>query len=321
MAEQTMAAAVIEAPGKTGVREVPVPMPGDGQVRIRVEGCGVCGSSLPLWEGRPWFNYPIDPGNPGHEAWGVIDRVGEGVAEELVGQRVAALSYRGYAQYDVADADAVVPLPAAFEGRPFPGEALGCAMNIFHRAQIRSGQSVAIVGTGFLGALLVQLAASAGARPIAISRRDYALKIAADAGARLTLPLHDYHQVIQQVREFTGTDGCDVVIEAVGEQQPLDLAGEITNTRGRLVIAGYHQEHRNVNMQLWNWRGIDVINAHERSPAAYIQGIRAAVDAVSSEKLDPWSLFTHSFALKDLGEALQTLRDKPDGMLKTWVTP
>jgi NADPH2:quinone reductase len=65
----------------------------------------------------------------------------------------------------------VVPLPSELDGHPFPGEPLGCAMNIFKRAEIRAGQTVAIIGIGFLGALLTQLAAQAGARVIAISRR------------------------------------------------------------------------------------------------------------------------------------------------------
>jgi len=60
---------------------------------------------------------------------------------------------------------------AALDGLPFPGEPLGCAMNIFRRSGIRRGDTVAIIGIGFLGALLVQLAAGAGARVIAISRR------------------------------------------------------------------------------------------------------------------------------------------------------
>ena len=46
---------------------MPVPGPGEGQVLVELEGCGVCGSNLPLWEGRPWFSYPLEPGAPGHE--------------------------------------------------------------------------------------------------------------------------------------------------------------------------------------------------------------------------------------------------------------
>src|SRR5919108_4790790 len=73
----TMAAAVVAGPGDAGVIRVPAPAPGRGDVLVRIEGCGVCASSLPLWEGRTWFSYPLDPGAPGHEGWGAVEEVGE----------------------------------------------------------------------------------------------------------------------------------------------------------------------------------------------------------------------------------------------------
>jgi threonine dehydrogenase-like Zn-dependent dehydrogenase len=316
-----MLSAVIAGPGEAQVREVPVPVPGPGELRVRVEGCGVCGSNLAVWEGRPWFQYPLEPGSPGHEGWGVVESVGDAVSSELLGRRVSMLSYRAFAQYDVVNAEAVVPLPAALDGQPFPGEALGCVMNIFRRSQVRAGQHVAVVGSGFLGTLLIQLIARAGAVPIAISRREYALDLATRAGAKLAVPMHDHQHIIEQVRDYTQQRGCEVVIEAVGEQWPLDLAGELTAERGRLVVAGYHQDARQVNMQMWNWRGLDVINAHERDPQMYLQGMREAVAAVTSGQLDPTPLYTHSFKMAELGDALTGLKERPDGMLKTWVTP
>jgi threonine dehydrogenase-like Zn-dependent dehydrogenase len=113
-----------------------------------------------------------------------------------------------------------------------------------------------------------------------------------------------------------------VVIEAVGKSWPLDLSAELTRERGRLVIAGYHQDGpRQINMQLWNWRGLDVINAHERDTAVYIDGIRAAVQAVVEGRLTPASLYTHVFPLDKLDQALDMTRDRPDGFMKALVTP
>lgn len=313
----TMRGAVIAAPRTVRVDEVPRPEPGPGEVRIRIEGSGVCHSNLPLWEGREWFQYPQPAGNPGHEGWGVVDAVGEGVTSVGVGDRVAALSYKAYAEYDVAAADAVVPLPASLGDMPFPGEPLGCAMNIFRRSDIQAGQTVAIVGIGFLGALLTRLAANAGARVIAISRRPFSLEVARQFGAHETIAMDDHQRIIEQVKSLTGGQFADRVIEAVGLQWPLDLAGELTRERGRLVIAGFHQDGpRQVNMFLWNWRGLDVINAHERDPKVYVRGIRDAVDAVASGAIDPRPLFTHEYPLDELGEALRATAERPDGFLK-----
>jgi threonine dehydrogenase-like Zn-dependent dehydrogenase len=317
-----MRAAVLKGPGRMSVQDVARPEPGSGQVRVRLEGCGVCASNLTPWEGPEWQQFPTEPGSLGHEGWGLIDAVGEGVAGLSVGDRVAALSYKSYAEYDIAEADAVVRLPDSLNGQPFPGEPLGCAMNIFRRSDIEAGQTVAIVGIGFLGALLTRLATDAGARVIAISRRQFSLDIAKQFGAAEVIPMDDHNAIIERVKELTEGKFCDRVIEAVGKQWPLDLASELVKERGKLIVAGYHQDGpRQVNMWLWNWRGIDVINAHERDPAAYAQGIRDAVEAVASGRLDPSPLYTHTYALDQLDEALDATRDRPDGFLKALVTP
>ena len=75
--------------------------------------------------------------------------------------------------------------------------------------------------------------------------------------------------------------------EAVGAQRTLNLASQLVATQGRLVIAGQHQVGlRQVDMQSWNTRGIDVINAHERDPTHRVAGMRAAADAVCTGALD-----------------------------------
>jgi threonine dehydrogenase-like Zn-dependent dehydrogenase len=318
----TMRAAVLVGPGKIRLDEVAIPEPGPGQVRVRLEGCGVCASNLTPWAGPEWMQYPTEPGALGHEGWGIVDAVGPGVTAVAPGDRVAALSFRSYAEYDIAEAEAVVRLPEALAGKPFPGEPLGCAMNIFRRSDIQAGQTVAIVGIGFLGAILTRLATDAGARVIAVSRRPFSLDLARRMGAAETILMEDHYAIIAQVKDLTGGRFCERVVEAVGKQWPLDLAAELTAERGKLVIAGYHQDGpRQVNMQLWNWRGLDVINAHERDPAAYAEGLREAVDAVVSGRLDPSGLYTHTYPLEALDAALDATRDRPDGFLKALVVP
>ncbi|CAN7616107.1 zinc-binding dehydrogenase [Phenylobacterium sp. LjRoot219] len=315
-------AAVITGPGSVRLESRPAPAPGPGQVRVRLEGCGVCSSNLTPWAGPEWMRFPTAPGGLGHEGWGVIDALGPDVEGLRIGDRVATLSQHSYAEFDLATVGAVVRLPPELDGRPFPGEPLGCAMNIFRRSQIEAGQTVAVVGVGFLGALLTRLATDAGARVIAISRRPFALDIAREMGAAEVVPMRDHHAIVDRVRELTDDRFCQRVIEAVGKQWPLDLAAELTAEGGQLVIAGYHQDGpRQVNMQLWNWRGLDVVNAHERDPRVCLQGVREAVKAVASGRLDPSRLYTHVYPLARLGEALDATRDRPDGFLKALVIP
>jgi threonine dehydrogenase-like Zn-dependent dehydrogenase len=320
--QRRMRAAVLVAPRQFRIEDAPLPEPAPGQVRVRLQGCGVCASNVTPWEGPDWMRFPTEPGGLGHEGWGVVDALGAEVRGLSVDDRVATLAQHSYAEFDVADASAVIPLPAEMDGRPFPGEPLGCAMNILARTGVEPGQTVAIIGVGFLGALLTRLATNAGARVIAISRRPTALDMARRMGASETVPMDDHRRIIETVREMTAGAFCDRVIEAVGKQWPLDLAGELTRERGRLVIAGYHQDGpRQVNMQLWNWRGLDVVNAHERDPAVYADGMRAAVRAVVSGELDPTPLLTHTYPLDRLDDALAATRDRPAGFMKAIVTP
>ena len=315
-----MRAAVLAGPGELRVEQVPVPDPGLREVRIRLEGCGVCASNVEPWAGQPWSTFPGEPGGLGHEGWGVVDALGAEVDGLAVGDRVAAITHRSFAEYDLAPSDRVARLPPALDGQPFPGEPFACAFNIFRRSDIRAGQTVAIIGIGFLGAILTKLASDAGARVIAISRRPESLVLARRHGAEETIAMDDHWSIIERVKALTGDRLCERVIEAVGKQWPLDLAGELIGFGRRLVIAGYHQDGpRQVNLQGWNWKGIDVINAHERDPAVQMQGLREAVEAVASGRLDPAPLLTHRYPLERLDDALAATRDKPEGFVKAWV--
>src|SRR3982751_6826703 len=189
MRGQRMRAAVLTGAGKFKIDQVPLPEPGRGQVRIKLEGCGVCASNLTPWEGPEWMHFPTEPGALGHEGWGIVDMVGEGAQGLAPGERVAALSGHAYADYDVADAVNVVKLPDSLRDLDLPLEPFGCAFNIFRRSDIGAGQTVAIIGIGFLGAVLTRLASNAGARVIAISRRAESLELACAMAAAKTIPM------------------------------------------------------------------------------------------------------------------------------------
>ena len=310
-------AAVITAPRTVALREVPLLDPGPDEVRLRMEGCGVCGSNLPIWQGRPWFEYPLLPGEPGHEGWGVVEAAGSEVTAIREGDRVASLGGGAFADRLVVSAGSVLQVPRALDGLPAAGEPLACAMNVFRRAKIQPGETVAVVGIGFIGAAVARLAADAGAQVLAFSRRQFALDLARRLGAEAAWPSGDAQEAVLRAAELSHGRLCDCVIEAAGLQSTLDLAARLCRDRGRLVVAGYHQDGlRSVDMRLWNWRGLDVINAHEREPTVYLEGMRLAFQAVSSGRIDPRLLFTHRHPLASLSDAFRALEERPDGFLK-----
>ena len=290
-ASLTAQASVIAAPGRIEQVSHAVPAPGAGEVLVRLEGCGVCASSLPLWEGRPWFTYPRDPGEPGHEGWGRVERAGAGVDALPEGLRVALLSFHGFAELEVVPAEACVPLPRELDGLPFPGEAFGCAFNVAERARIEPGQRVAIVGMGFLGSSVAAICRHLGAEVVPVPR-----------GAEVGGPF-------------------ERVIEAAGTQASLDVASGLVDAGGLLVIAGYHQDGpRTIDLQSWNWRGIDVVNAHERSLARQLAGVAGAARLAAAGVLDVERLCTHVFPSTRLSEAFEAARVRPAGFVKALVS-
>jgi NADPH:quinone reductase len=229
---------------------------------------------------------------------------------------VAYIGERGYAEFETVSAAALFPSPDDLGDNLFLAEPLACAMNVFRRSAIRSGDHVAVLGSGFLGTLLVQLAVAAGANVWALGRRRSTLAFAEEHGAKI-VEVQDRASAIAAIASATGGKLCDVVIEATGHQEPLDLGAELTRVRGRLVIAGYHQDSpRPINLQLWNWRGLDVINAHERETSVYLEGMQLAREAIAEGRLTTKGLITHVFPLEDLGTALNMAAERPRGFLK-----
>ena len=311
---------VIEAPKKITVRKATLPEPGEGEVRIKLEGCGVCTTSIPVWEGREWFTYPIPAGQPGHEGWGIIDAIGKNVRGFTEGQRVTGLTNHAYATHDIGKADHIVKLPDFFDNKPFPGEPLSCAINIFKKSQITKGQTVAIVGCGFIELLLIQLSKSAGAKIISISQNECSLQTAKSAGADYTIHLDDQYKVIEKVKEITQNNLCERVIEATGKEWRIHLSIELTASRGKFIVGGFHQDGmRTINAIMLNRREIDMISAHETNPKQYVRGIKEAILAIETQAMYPFPFFTHLFPLEEMEKAFKYMTERPDGFVKALI--
>ena len=317
---KTMTTWQLTAPGRFEAITCDLPEPGPYEVRIKLEGCGLCASSIPVWEGRPWFEYPQENGNPGHEGYGVVDKIGAEVSGFVPGDRVTGLTYHSLSDYDLAAEAELVKIPEDLKYMPLPCEPVGCAVNIFRRSHIGRNSKVAIIGTGFLGSLLTQMAHRKGAEVFAISRRPFSLNFASQMGADHLIPYDETEYAEKKIYELTDGKGCDCVIEATGVQASLDLATKLVSFGGRIVVAGFHQGGlRQVNMQEWNWKGIDVINAHERDPRIYVRGIKEALEGIRNCELDITPLFTHYYTPDRLQEAFETLVERPDGFMKAIV--
>ncbi len=126
------------------------------------------------------------------------------------------------------------------------------------------------------------------------------------------------------MRRGTAVDGeFDVVIEAAGTQEALDTASRLVAAGGRLVVAGFHQDGpRVVDLQSWNWRGIDVVNAHERDPAVVVAGMREAARlAAAGDARRRVARHAPASPLDEVEAAFAAAATRPQGFLKAVVCP
>jgi threonine dehydrogenase-like Zn-dependent dehydrogenase len=312
--------AVLREPGRFELADEPVLTPARDEVRVRVAVCGVCASELDMWRGArghaslPWY--------PGHEVSGVVEAVGPEVAWPAVGDPVGAwVTTRGFAEQVVLRSEHCV----ALDGTPVEValvEPLACAVNAIELAGLRPGDDVIVIGAGYMGLLLLQLAAQQAPRHLIVTDvRDEALERARSFGATHVVNVADA-SLTDAVGDLTDGVGADISIEATGTQAALSSLADVTRMSGTVVIAGYHQgEPRQLDLATWNWKAFRIANAHFRDVAVIMHGMRRAGRLLASKRIAMEPLVTHRFPLDRIDQAFGAALQKPHGFVKAVVHP
>ena len=256
------------------MQEIPVPVIGDRDVLVRVRAAGVCHSDAHYRAGTSPVR-PL-PMTLGHEAAGVVEKVGSAVTSVRAGDRVC-LHYNvtcgscswcasgneqfcpsalmighytdgGFAEYIAVPARNALPLPAEI---PFEqGATLMCASaTAFHalrKAGLRAGETAAIIGVGGLGLSAVQLARVFGALTVfAVDIREESLSLAAGYGA---VPINARAvEPVDEIRRQTGGRGVDVAVELIGMSRTMHQAVQCLAPLGRAVLVGITREPLTLN--------------------------------------------------------------------------
>ncbi len=265
----TMQAAVVTDFAKPlELQSVPVPKPGPGQVLVRMQTCGVCHTDIHAARGE-WPVKPSPPFIPGHEGIGVIEALGPGVQVREIGERVAlpwlgaacgqcayCVSGRetlceqqantgysvdgGYAEYAVADARYVVPVPD--EVTSFDAAPLTCAGVTTYKALkvagVGMGTRVGIFGVGGLGHLAVQYARIAGGQVTAVDIEDEKLELSSQLGADHTVNALK----TDPVAEIQSRGGLDVALALAASNESFRQAFASLRRGGRMVCVGLPAE-------------------------------------------------------------------------------
>jgi D-arabinose 1-dehydrogenase-like Zn-dependent alcohol dehydrogenase len=256
-------AQVARPKGPFEIVERPIPEPGPGKVRIKVQACGICHSDSIVKEGLlPNLQYPRVPG---HEVAGVVDAVGQGVMRWKPGQRVGVgwfggncgycdfcrrgLFYAcenlettgisfdgGYGQYMIAPASAVALVPADLP--PTEVAPLMCAglttFNALRNSGARGGDVVAVHGLGGLGHLGVQYAAKMGFRTVAVARGGDKAPLAKQLGAAIYID----SQAQDPAKELMKLGGAKVILATVTNGEAMSAIQGGVAPGGTFVIVG-----------------------------------------------------------------------------------
>ncbi len=314
-----MKACVVAGPRKHEIVELPVPQIDENEVLIKVSVCGVCASELHPWENGIGKEFHVF----GHEPVGVIEKVGAHVTGFQAGDRVTGLIHRAFAEYAKADYRHIVKVPDELDDLEALGEPLSCLVSGANRTPVSIGDKVAIIGTGFMGLGFMQLMKMKGAGTmIAVGLRQDALQHALRFGADAAVLPHEVDEKYKVVDWDQMDRGVNVAVEASGTQGGLDLAGEMTAVHGTMAVVGYHQGNggsRNVNMQLWNWKAIHVINAHERRNHVHMEAMKTGLELIRQGRFNMKEMITHVYRYDEVDKAFEAIKHKPQGFIKAVI--
>ncbi|MEL6954311.1 MAG: NADPH:quinone oxidoreductase family protein [Pseudomonadota bacterium] len=214
------------------------PVPGLGQILVKIEACGLNFADLLMIKGS-YQDTPEPPFTLGLEVAGRIEALGDGVTGLSVGERVAIFAGQGgLAEYGIFDAARAVPIPDAMPSDEAAGflVAYGTShLALTRRAQLQKGERVVVLGAaGGVGLTAVEIATCLGAEVTAIARGTGKLKVAQQAGARHLIDAES-EDIRSQIRSL---GGADVVYDAVGGDL-FQEAFRATNREGRILSIGF----------------------------------------------------------------------------------
>ncbi|MCE5217902.1 alcohol dehydrogenase catalytic domain-containing protein [bacterium] len=298
------------------VKEVPTPTPGEGEVLLRIEAVTTCPQwDLHLRHNEPMFvghhfEYPYTPGQPGHEATGVLEAVGPGVTDLKPGDRVCAWRDAGhhrwgcYAQYVVHDARNVIKVPEDLPVEAVaPLELAMCVATVFrmlHDMDCLKGRRVGIGGLGPAGLVALQMARAEGATEVygfdlLEDRREMAVTLGVDGSFDPTADLSaEFPSRPAGPRLQTSVDcvGLKVSVEAL-----MDRTADVVALFG-VQREDYTFAVRHHSLRLCGYKG------HSRESAEY------AAALIRERKLNLAPLVTHKLPLEKYGEGIDLLEQR-----------
>jgi 2-desacetyl-2-hydroxyethyl bacteriochlorophyllide A dehydrogenase len=321
-----MRAIVLDRPGSFRVAEVPDPTPGEGQIVVKVDACGVCGTDIHIMDGEfPPTPYPI---TPGHEFAGTVVAVASDVPARMglrVGTKVAVdpSLFCGYcrrcrsgrdnlcenwaaigdtvdgafAEYVAVPAVNAYRLPDGIDGQlGAMVEPLACAVHGLRRIGPLFGDSVVLSGAGTMGLLLLQLLVHSGAGPVTVvDRVSDRLEVARKLGAAAT---------VSDLGELDG-ERFEIAVDATGVAAVVDGVAGLLDRGGRLLVFGVSPADSTISLSPFRVYNDELTVT---GSMAILRSFAPAVQLIGSGTIDPRPLLSAPLPLDQWGEALHRVR-------------
>ncbi len=324
----------ISQPDHLSLIDVPVPQVGPGEVLIRVQASGICGTDIHIFHGEFLGGYPCIPG---HEFSGVVEQVGSAVTRYHPGDRVAVepniacnncvncLNNRqnfclnwtaigvalpgGMAQYVLAPENAVFSIgDLPFEQGAFV-EPLSCVLHGVERAHIRLGDRVALLGAGPIGLLIQQVARLQGAADITVVERQPAR---AETAAR-----YGANRVITDLADLE-VEAYDVVIDATGSIPLMSRTIDFARPGGNVLLFGVPPAGKKVEFDAFQvyHKGLAIVASFTS-----VRNSFQAVALLQSGQLNVADLISHRLPLEEFQHGMELIEQGRERVLKVMILP
>ncbi len=336
-----MKQAVMTEPGKIKIHEVEEPKPGKGEVLLRIQRIGVCGSDVHVYHGKhPYTGYPVVQG---HEFSATVVDFGDGVTGLHPGLKVTSMPQivcgecapclRG--DYHICDklkvegfqapgcaqdlwvtsADRIIPLPDSFSFEQGAlVEPVSVAVHSTSKAGDLNGRRVAVLGAGPIGNLIAQVARASGAKVLVTDISDYRLRIAAQCGLENTSNAAEESLQAAAERVF-GADGFDIVLECVGIEDTMTAAVENIAKGGTIVVVGVFGEKPRIDMGLVQDRELNLHGTLMYKREDY----EKAVDLIASGQVITEPLMSKHFSIDKYLDAYKFIDQQRDMTMKVFI--
>jgi L-iditol 2-dehydrogenase len=349
-----MRAAVLFGPGDIRVTERPVPVPGPGEVLVRVAMCGTCGTDLKIYDGHFPQTPPFGSFTPGHEWTGTVAAAGTGVDEFTPGDRVcieahsgcgrcdnclagrytACLNYGnqakghratgmttdgGFAEYAVHHVSALYPLPPelSFDDGVLLTTAGTGLYGIDVAGGYVAGLDVVVFGPGPVGLTTVQaLKALGAARVILVGTRASRLELGKRLGADhvINAALAD---PVSAILELTEGAGADMTIECSGGLGVPQQCAEVTKRGGKIVVVAFYPDKVTFDLSAVVRKDISIFTSRGEGG----NNVKRAVALAAARKLRGAEMITHRFPLEEIAEAFRVVRERDGDPVKVVLVP